>query len=450
MKDLTVGNPSRLIMEFAIPICIGNIFQLLYSLVDTRIVGSTLGNDALAAVGATSTLNSLIIGFLIGLTNGFAIWVARDFGANDEKGMRKKVAGTLLLGIIISVILTMLSVAFLPQILHMINMPELLMADGMGYIRIILLGMTAAMLYNVCASILRALGDTFTPLCFLIFSTIMNIGLDYFFILGLNTGVEGAAYATVISQSLAAIMCFIYIWKKYPILYLSKSDFAISKEEVETLLTSGISMGLMQSLVCLGTVALQGAINNLGTNTIVAHTGARKITEIYMLPFGVLGMTMATYCSQNLGANKIDRIRIGLKQVMLLAWAWCALVIVVNYFVGPYLIQLVTATKLEEIIETAHLYLKIDTLLYFVTAVICILRNALQGLGDHKTPIYASAIELIGKVLVVVFLTPKLKYMGIILAEPIVWILMVIPLIIRALTIPILKKTNTHSSELIT
>ncbi|MBP3887551.1 MAG: MATE family efflux transporter, partial [Cellulosilyticum sp.] len=397
----------------------------------------------------SSTLNTLIIGFLIGLTNGFAIWIARDFGANDEKGMRRKVAGTLQLGMGISITLTIFSVSFLPRILRFVNMPETLMADGIAYIRIILLGMTASMLYNVCASSLRAIGDTFTPLCFLILSTLMNIGLDYFFILGLKTGVEGAAYATVISQSVAALLCFMYIWKRYPSLHLSKYDFKMNKELAKTLLTSGFSMGLMQSLVFLGTFALQGAINTLGTNTIVAHTGARKITEIYMLPFSVLGMTMATYCSQNYGAKKIERIKVGLKHVILLAFGWCMIVIVANYALGPYLIQAVTATKIDVIIDTAHLYLKIDTLLYFVPALISILRNSLQGLGDHKTPIYSSSIELIGKVLVAIFLTPKLQYMGIILAEPIVWVLMVIPLIIRILTMPVLKQAKSHSHELI-
>lgn len=442
MKDLTSGNPAKLIIQFAIPIFIGNIFQLFYSLVDTRIVGSTLGNEALAAVGATSTINNLIIGFLIGLTNGFAIWVARDFGAKNENAMRKDIAGTLKLGLSISVILTILSVLFLKLILKLLNMPDELMDSGMAYIRIILLGMSAAMLYNVCASVLRAIGDTFTPLCFLIFSTIVNIGLDYFFILVLHTGVEGAAYATVISQILSAVMCFVYIWKRYPILHLSKQDFARDVRLTKTLLSSGISMGLMQSLVSLGTVALQGAINTFGTNTIVAHAGARKITEMFMLPFSVLGMTMATYCSQNLGAGKIRRIKMGLKQSILIAWVWCMIVVLASYTIAPDLIRIVTATKIEEVVSTATLYLRIDTLLYCVPALISILRNSLQGLGDRITPIYSSSIELIGKVMVVVFLTPKLQYMGIILAEPIVWVLMVIPLIVRILTLPVLKESE--------
>lgn len=447
MKDLTVGSPGKLIIEFAIPIFLGNIFQLFYNLVDTRIVGSTLGNEALAAVGATSTLNNLIIGFLIGLTNGFAIWVARDFGAHQEEEMRKEIAGTLILGLAISFLLTIGSVYFLRDLLHLLNMPEALMENGIGYIRVILIGMTAAMLYNISASVLRAIGDTMAPLCFLIGSTLMNIGLDYFFILSLGMGTEGAAYATVISQSLAAFLCFIYIWRRYPMMHLHKQDFVLKRLRVKKLMTSGLSMGLMNSLVSLGTVALQGAINTLGTNTIVAHTGARKITEIFMLPFSVMGMTMATYCSQNLGAKKTERIKKGLKSVTLATWAWCALVVIASYTISPYLVQLVTATKIQEVIDTAALYLRIDTLFYMVPAVISIFRNALQGLGDHKTPIISSGIELIGKVMVVVLLTPRLQYMGIILAEPIVWILMVIPLIIRILTIPALKNQPVHTYE---
>ena len=440
MKDLTKGNPGKLMIQFAIPILIGNIFQLFYSLVDTRIVGSTLGTDALAAVGATSSVKKLVIVFLIGLTNGFAILAARDFGAQRYIELRKVVANILKLGLIISFILTLLSVSFLEPLLMVLNMPEDLMMEGMAYIKVILLGMTASMLYNVCASVLRAIGDTVTPLLFLIGSTIMNIGLDYLFILGFKMGVEGAAYATVIAQSIAAMLCFIYIWKRYPMLHIKKEDFKHDCMLSRALLTSGLSMGMMQSLVSLGTVTLQSAINQLGTHIIVAHTGARKVTEIFMLPFSVLGMTMATYCSQNLGAGKIERIKKGLKQVLLVAWGWCLIVTLASYTIAPTLIQLVTATQLQEVIETATLYLRIDTLFYFVPAMISILRNALQGLGDHIMPIVSSSIELVGKVLVVLFLTPVLGYMGIILAEPIVWVLMVIPLIVRIYTLPVLKE----------
>lgn len=442
MKDLTKGSPGKLILQFAIPIFLSNLVQLFYSLVDIRIVGQILGDQALAAVGATSTLNNLIVGFLIGLTNGFAIIVARDFGARDFEGLRKSVASSLTLGIIMAIILTLISVGFLEPILRLLNMSDELMREGILYIRVILLGMMAAMLYNVCASVLRALGDTVTPLCFLTFSAIMNIGLDYLFVGPMKQGVAGAAYATVISQIIAMILCFIYMMKRYPMLRLKWQDFKPEGARVSLLLKSGLSMGMMQSLVSLGTVVLQSAINTFSTNIIVAHTGARKITEMLMLPFSVLGMTMATYCGQNRGAGEIERIRIGIKKVLVAAWLWCVLVIVISYTVSPALIRMVTASKEVEVIETASLYLRIDTLLYFVTAMITVFRNSLQGLGDHTTPILSSFIELIGKVMVVILLVPALGYMGIILAEPIVWVLMVIPLIIKLVTHPLFRENR--------
>lgn len=439
MKDLTKGKPLTVIVNFMIPIFVGNLFQLLYSLVDTRIVGSTLGNDALAAVGATTTLNTLIVGFLVGLTNGFSVITAQSFGAGNKEKVRKSVATAIVLGIIISVFLTILSLIGLEKILWWLNMPQEHFEQGYSYIFVILAGMTASMLYNVCASALRAIGDTVTPLCFLIFSTILNVVLDYFFILGLNMNVEGAAYATVISQAAAFVLCAFYMIRKYTFLRISKQDLRLDIQLAKNMLVSGLSMGLMQSLVSLGTVALQSAINTFGTNTIVAHTAARKVTELFMLPFSVLGMTMTTYCGQNLGAGEIKRIKDGIKTALFLAWGWCVLVIVASYTMAPILLQAVTATKIQEVIDTASLYLKVDTLLYFVTAIITIFRNSLQGVGECVVPIVSSSIELVGKVLVVLLLTPRLGYWGIIIAEPIVWVLMVIPLIIRMFTLNIFR-----------
>ena len=440
MKDLTHGKPLTVIVKFMIPILIGNLFQLFYSLVDTRIVGSTLGDNALAAVGATTTLNSLIVGFLIGLTNGFAVIASQNFGAGNKEKVRHTLGTAVVLGITISAVLTAFCAGGLKYILGWLNMPQEHFVEGYTYIRVILLGMTASMLYNICASVLRAIGDTVTPLCFLIFSTILNIFLDYFFILGLKMGVGGAAYATVISQAAAFVLCAAYMYKRYDFLKLGKNDFVPDAEMIKKMLASGMSMGFMQSLVSLGTVSLQSAINTFGTNTIVAHTAARKITELFMLPFAVFGMTMTTYCGQNLGAGRIDRIKQGIKTALYITWGWCVLVIIASYTIAPVLIKLVTATEEPEIIETASLYLRVDTLLYFVTAVITVFRNSLQGLGDVVIPVISSSIELAGKILVVIFLTPLLGYWGIIIAEPIVWVLMVIPLIIRMKTISFLQQ----------
>ncbi len=441
MKDLTKGNTLRLILGFAFPLAVGNIFQIFYSLVDTRIVGSFLGENALAAVGSTSSLNNMIIGFLMGMTNGFAIITARYFGAKDEKGLRKSAAAAFSMGIVISVFFTVISVLGLRPILEALHTPGELTEQAYQYFRIILLGMTGAMLYNVCAGLFRAVGDSMTPLLFLIASTGVNIGLDLLFVCVFQMGVEGAAIATVISQVLSFLGCFVYMQKRYSMLHFGREDLRPDRELMKEMLTIGISMGFMNSLINIGSVVLQRAINSLNDAAyIVAHTAARKITEIFMLPFGVFGGAMATFCGQNLGAGRADRIRKGLKEVIIISWVWCALTVLLSYTVVPGLVKLITATEQEQIIDTASLYMQMDTILYFVTAVICILRNAMQGIGDSVTPIISSFLELFCKFLVAVFLTPYWGYWAIIWSEPISWVIMIIPLLINAYRNPVLHK----------
>ena len=431
MKDLTKGKTLPLILEFALPIAIGNLFQIFYSLADTRIVGQYLGETALAAVGATSSLNNMIIGFLMGMTNGFAIIVSRYYGAKDEKNIRKSVAATFVLGIVMALVFTFFSVVFLRQILGVLNTPQELMEGAYNYFRIILIGMIAAMLYNVCAGLFRAIGDSITPLVFLIISSFMNIGLDLLFVSRLNFGVEGAAAATVLSQIISFVACIIYMIKKYPVLHFGMAELRLEKDMVKAMFGIGCSMGFMNSLINLGSVALQGAINSLkDANYIVAHMAARKITEIFMLPFTVFGSTMATFSGQNLGANKPDRIKKGLRQTIIITWIWCAGVVVMSYTVVPYMVQMITATKVQMVIDTASLYLRVNTILYFVTAVICILRNAMQGIGDSITPVISSSLELLCKVLIAFLLTPYFGYWAIILSEPVSWVIMVIPLLV--------------------
>lgn len=440
MKDLTQGKPVPLIIRFAIPIFIGNLFQLLYSLADTRIVGELLGEESLAAVGSTNSVNSLIVGFLYGLTNGFAIIVARRFGAKKEEELRRSVAATIVLGLITSLLLTILTSLFLYPLLKLLNTPEDVINEAYSYIRIIFLGMTILMIYNVCSSILRAIGDTITPLIFLSIAVLTNVVLDYAMIGYTTLGVRGAAYATLISQFLSATLCIIYIIKRYPFLHPKKQDFSLDKKLVKDMYQSGLSMGLMSSLVSIGSVSLQSAINSFGKATIVAHTAARKLTELFMMMFTTLGTTMATFAGQNLGAGKIDRVKYGIRKSLLIAWIWSAGVVLVTYTCAPMLIRWVTATDNQNIIDTATLYLRVNTVFYFVTAMIIVLRNAMQGIGEIKIPVISSMIELIGKVMIVLVLTPRLDYMGVIIAEPIVWFLMVIPLIVRIITTPILKE----------
>lgn len=429
MKDLTTGKPMKVIVSFALPLFVGHLFQLFYGLADSRIVGSLLGDDALAAVSATTTLNDLIVGFLVGLTNGFAVITARSFGAGDMTKVKKSFAATIKLGLLVSAVLTLFSLLFLEGILQILNTPPEHLEGGKAYIGVILGGMTLSMLYNAYASTLRSVGDTIAPLIFLIISAFVNVGLDLLLIPPM--GVGGAAAATVISQGISFIACIIYVNIRYPQLKLSLSDFANDNALNKQLMSTGISMGLMSSLVCLGTVVLQGAINVFGTNTIVAHGAARKITNIFMLPFGIFGMTMATYSGQNYGANRYGRIREGLKCAMLISVGWSVLVLIAAWTISPWLVVAITDTETSEIIETAALYLKIDTMLYVVCASISAFRNLLQGIGDHKTPLVSSSIELIGKALAAYLLAPAIGYMGIILTEPIVWVVMAIPLYVQ-------------------
>ena len=450
MIDLTTGNPIKQMIKFALPVCLGNIFQLFYSLADTRIVGSTLGESSLASVGATTSISTLLIGFLSGMTNGFSIVVAQQFGEKNEKKIKKTVAASLFLGLVISIIISIISISFLDEILKILNISEELYQNSTLYIKVILLGITATMFYNAFAGILRAIGDTFAPLMFLIIACGLNIFLDLFFILKLDLGVSGAGLATVISQGFSVLLCIIYMWKKYPIFRVEKKDFFIKLELLKRLFYSGFSMAMMMSLVFFGTLALQTAINTFGTNIIVAHTASRKLTEFFMLPFSVFGITMATYCGQNKGANEPERIKKGIWQSLFITWGWSVIVIILSYTIAPFLIYMVTGTTNREIILTSQKYLRINTIFYFVPATISILRNAMQGIGDHFTPIFSSGLELIGKISVVIFLVPSLEYFGIIISEPIVWVVMVIPLVIKIIKNPIFKnerKGETYESS---
>ena len=442
MKDLTSGKPLKLILHFALPLFIGQLFQLFYSLVDTRIVGETLGDTALAAVGATSTLSDLLISLLTGITNGFGIIIATYFGAKNEKYMKKAIGSTILFGTGVALITSIFSLLFLSPILSFLNVSEELLPLSASYISIILIGLVAATFYNCCAAILRALGDSFTPLIFLIISTVLNIFLDYAFILYFHMGVAGAAVATVLSQALSAVTCFIYMRKKYPNLHLTKEDFIPNREVNRKLISTGASMAFMAAFVQLGTFSLQTSINTFGTNTIVAHAAARKVTSIFMMPWGALGTTLATYCGQNLGAGKYSRIKKGLRDTTLLSWGWCILVLIAAYTVAPQLVRLITATKEQEIIETASLYLRVNTIFYFVPTVICLFRNAMQGFGDTKTPVFSSALELLTKVVVAFLLAPAIGYWGIIISEPVAWVIMVIPLVVNTLRNPVLRQQD--------
>lgn len=447
MKDLTRGSITKLIFWFALPVFIGSLLQMTYNLVDTKIIGYVLGESSLAAVGSTNSVNTLVIGFLQGLTNGFAVIAAQFFGAGDTADFKRTVAGSFKYGIIVSAILTGVVLIFLKPLLLLLNTPEELLKEAYDYIFIIFAGMTILMLYNVCAAILRSIGDSFTPLIFLGISVGLNIGGDILFLKVIPMGVRGAAVATVLSQFIALVSCLIYSYKRYEILWISRKDFRIDSSLTAKLMSTGCSMGFMSSLVSIGSVTLQSAINSFGQDIILAHTTARRISELFMMMFGVLGTTMATFCGQNLGAGKYDRIRKGILTSILMGWVWCAMTIMASYTVVPSFIRMLISSDNRKVIDTAALYLRVDSLLYFVTAMITIIRNSLQGIGDRLTPIISSGIELAGKVIITFTLVPLMGYWGVILSEPIVWVFMVIPLIVQLVKNPAYARGKTVNEQ---
>ncbi len=440
MKDLTKGPVLKTLVTFAIPIFFGNLFQLFYSLTDTRIVGTFLGDAALAAVGGSAILCNFFISFMNGMTLGFTVPMARFYGGRAYDRLRKAFAMAVSMGLVLCTVLVAGSLIFLDELLAFMQIDASLLADAKSYSMILITGMFFTFAYNLGAAVLRALGNSVTPLIMLMGSTILNVVLDIYFINSLDLGVFGAGLATVISQGASAVLCIGYMLKKYEILRFTgkdlKPDFGILKE----LLAAGCSMAFMSSLVQFGTLMLQTAINGLGQNTVVAHAAARKVTEIFMMAFSITGSAMCTFTGQNLGAGNYDRIRKGLIGAISFLTCWVLFVILLANTVAEDLIAMITGTGTAEVLETGALYLKFDTLFYIVAAMVTLLRNVLQGLGNHITPIVSSSFELMAKVLFAKLMVPVLGYWGVILAEPVAWIIMVVPLVIQIVRSPYLKK----------
>ena len=435
MNDMTTGSPVRLIITFTIPILLGNLLQLAYSVIDMRLVGSFLGDRALAAVGATSVLYSLFIGFFMGMANGFAVTTARQFGRKDMDRVHLAFVSSVVMGLGTAVLITAICLVFLGPILRFLNVPEGIFSDAAAYIRIIIAGLVVTMIYDVLIASARAIGDSITPLLTLVLSVGLNIAGDLLLLGVFHTGVWGAAAATVAAQLITVVICCIYILRRYPFYRFGRRDLtALEPVLMSTMMKSGISMALMSSLINFGSFILQTAVNGLGASYIVAQSAARRITEILMSVFIACGHTMATYCSQNLGADRWDRIHAGMKAGYLITCLWCGFVLLIVYTLAPLLIPLITGSSDTVMISAAVRYLRIDTLLYVLVAIIFIQRNSMQGIGDTVTPLISSSIEMVGKIILAYTLVPALGYDGVILTEPIVWILMVIPLILKVRT----------------
>ncbi|MDO5521808.1 MAG: MATE family efflux transporter [bacterium] len=423
VKSMTVGSPMKLIVQFFIPLLCGMLFQQFYNMMDTMIVGRFLGPKALASVGGTGSINFMIIGFCMGVCNGFAIPVAQSFGAEDFSSLRKYVANSVWLSIIFSSITTVFVCVFCKRILIAMNTPSDIMEGAYQYIFVIFLGIPVIYLYNLLAGILRSLGDSKTPLYFLIMSSLLNIILDLAAVLVLKMGVSGAAWATVAAQGISGILCLIYIIKKYPILKIHKSEWSLKGEYVRPLCMMGIPMGLQYSITAIGSVILQTAVNSLGSIAVAAITAGSKISMFFCCPFDAFGSTMATYTGQNVGARKLDRVTKGIKACCLLAFIYSIVAWLILMIFGSNLTLLFIKKEETQIIKDSAYLLKVMSAFYIPLALVNIVRFSIQGLGFGKLAIIAGVCEMIARGMVGYFFVPLFGYSAACFASPIAWIM---------------------------
>lgn len=421
-RDMTTGAPGKIILNFTIPIFIGNMFQQLYSMVDTIIVGKFVGNEALAAVGSCGTLMFLILGFLIGLTAGFMVITSQHYGSGNMRAMRQSVASAAILSAVISVLMTLCSMLMMKQILHLMNTPEDIYQEAYGYIMVICGGIAAQVLYNLLASILRALGDSKVPLYFLILAAFLNIVLDLVFIIVFHMGAAGAALATVISQGASGILCLVYIIKKVPELHLRKEDWKFGRSMAIWQMKIGIPMALQYSITAIGTIMVQSALNMLGSLSVAGFAAANKIEQLVTQAYVAIGTTMATYCAQNTGAGRIDRVRQGFRAAMVIASIYAVVTGLMAIFGGKYLTVLFVSENLPQIMELVDIYMKCIGAVFIPLAVVNIYRNGIQGMGYGLLPMMAGVAELIGRGVVALIAASRKSYVGACLANPAAWL----------------------------
>ena len=417
-KTLTEGNPAKLIFFFSLPLIIGNIFQQFYSMADTLIVGRTIGVNALAAVGCTGSITFLILGFVQGLTSGLSIITSQKFGAKNEDDVRKSFAASILISSAVAIITTILSVLLARPLLELLQTPSEIIDDAWAYLVIIFLGIPATVLFNLLSNAVRALGDSKTPLYFLIFACCINIILDLVFILYFHLGVVGAGIATILSQLLSGILCIFFIIKKVPILWLKKTDFQMHYEVITSHLSIALPMAFQMSIIAIGSLMLQFALNGLGAASVAAYTASQKIESIATMPLGSFGTAMATYAAQNYGAGKFSRIRKGVFQCILMSGSFSILSGAINVIAGSQLTSIFVGSQETEVLSLSHTYLVISGCFYFALALLFIYRFTLQGLGKSFIPTVAGIMELIMRAVGALVLTGAFGFAGACASNP--------------------------------
>ncbi len=426
INDLTKGAPVKLMLLFSIPLLIGNIFQQFYNIADIIIVGRTLGINALASVGAVSPLFFLIMFILVGLTNGFSVITGQRFGAKDYQGVRKSVTMSCILGFVFTALFTIVCSVLMKYILIWMNVPVEIFKDAFDYIQIIVYGLMVVTFYNMLASIIRALGDSMTPLYCLIIASVLNIFLALLFILKFHWGVAGSAIAVVLSQGISVILCLLYVKKHFPILHLKKSDWFFNWSEDYKFalehLKVGLPMAMQFAILGLSILIIQTVCNSFGADVIASFTAALRIEQMATLPMISFGVALATFVAQNFGANNFSRIRYGVKRASLINIGLSLFMAFIMHFYGGNLVRIFIGNGNDSIVKLAHDYLFISSLFYFFLAQIFIYRNALQGLGRATIPLLASIGELLMRAFAAIFLATRIGYFGVFYAGPIAWV----------------------------
>ena len=429
-RDLTQGSPMKLLLGFAIPLLGGFLFQQLYSFVDTLIVGVHLGYDKLAAVGSTGSLNFLINGFCMGICSGFSLPIAQAFGAKQETELRRFVMHAVYLCAIISVTLGLLTGIFAPQLLDMLGTISDLRVDAISYIRPVFFAIPATVMYNMASGVMRSLGDGRTPMIAIVIAALTNIVLDVLFMVGMDMGVEGAAYATVISQLVSGLWCLLVIRRKFTILRMQKDDLRWRAPFVRRLMNMGIPFGLQYSITAIGSLTVTAAMNNISTEAVSAVTAAGKLSMLFCIVFDALASAMATFAGQNVGAKKLDRINQGLKSASIVGCIYCVLAFVVIWFFGRDMVSLFIraddpeiANTIETVLNMAHQFLIVNSALYIPLLFVNIVRFTIQGVGFTTVAMTAGLMELIGRAFVAVVLVPHLGFDAAVWANPAAWLL---------------------------
>lgn len=440
--DLTKDKILKSLIIFAVPILISNIFQQLYNTADTMIVGNFLGDTSLAAIGACSAVFELLVGFALGVGNGMSIVVARSYGAKDETLLKRSVAAAIVIGTLLTIAIMIISRLGLYPLLRLLDTPEKIIKESYSYISTITIFVSVMLAYNLCAGFLRAIGNSFMPLLFLVISSIINVILGFLFITKFHMGINGSAVATVIAQGISAILCLIYIYVKCPVLIPRREHFSFDKELYRELAGQGFSMGFMMAIVSSGTVILQRSINGFGYLTIAAHTSARKLNSFFMMPGGTVSAALSTFVSQNKGANNRDRIIKGVAIGIKLVIAWGVIASILMLLFSRPLVALLSGSNEALILDYGSLYLKINAPFYAVLGILLILRTALQGLGQKVVPLISSVIEFFGKVVFAFLCIPALGYFGVIICEPIIWCLMCAQLLYSFFRNPYIRNSS--------